>query len=315
LGVNILEVLRQNQSGCTKINAYIVTKPLQILIAKAIKDQLNPEYHSYLIVIDYFNNSKSVYENLKNEDWGYAGIYWASDKNNAIEYIRKIKAHSVFVDSDIGVRNLFFLTRVKLVSVFPNIYVYEEGMGTYRTDLYSKNKSFFLRLFGVATYFGASILTAGIFVYEPGRYLSLFPAYNKICNKIEKNLAFLIEDRKLNLQSIFDDSGAAIKIERKSKECSVYLSSWSVDKTFLDKFQNKIGDKYVKLHPHIKKYSELGLKKGIQQLPSALPAEIVLLNLSKVYDRVVVYHHGSGVSLYLSSNVFDFKDMGYFNVP
>ena len=309
----MLEVPRQNQSGCTKINVYIVTKPLQILIAKAIKDQLNPECHSYLIVIDYFNNSKSVYENLKNEDWGYAGIYWASDKKNAIEYIRKIKAHSVFVDSDIGVRNLFFLARVKLVSVFPDIYVYEEGMGTYRTDLYSKKKSFFLRLFGVATHFGSSILTAGVFVYEPGRYLSLFPEYNKLCNKIKNNLISLIEDKRLNLQAIFDDSDAAKKIERKSKECSVYLSSWSVDKTFLDNFQKIAGDKYVKLHPHIKIYTELGLKKGVQQLPSSLPAEIALLNLAKIYDRVAVYHHGSGVSLYLSSSVFDFKDIGHFN--
>lgn len=299
----------------TKNVVFIATKPLQILISTAITKQLSEKYNFSLIVIDYFSCSKQVADNMIGAGWGWHNVMWAEDKNNAITYIKHLKPRVIFLDSDVGVKNLLFLASIKINSRFSEIYVYEEGHGTYRNDLYRGYKKRALRSLGVATHFGQSVLTSGIYVYEPERYLSSVCKYEKKCFLIKNKINDLIRDRDLdNIAAVFDPGSFFNLIVKRSQKCSIYLSSWKVDWRFLDGFDKKSGDNFVKLHPHIKKSEDFSFGSDIQLIPSMLPAEVVLMYFSQIYESVTVFHHSSGVSLYISDNEsLKFEDLGTFH--
>src|SRR5690606_35901220 len=106
--------------------------------ALSVINQLNIRTKAYLVIVDSFFNARSVYERMKSTDWEFSGLSFEFfvSRSEAHQFVRMHKVNNIFIDADVGVRKYFDLLRMKLNNRLLSINVYEEGIGTYRTDLY-----------------------------------------------------------------------------------------------------------------------------------------------------------------------------------
>lgn len=282
--------------------AFIVTKPLQLLVALAIIKQLNVQEKTYLIIVDSFYNAKLVYERIRSADWEFSetSVEFFQSLDGAYHFAGECGAKSLFIDADVGVRKYFTLLRLKLKRRIQNINVYEEGLGTYRIDLYAGTKKTLLDLVGIGTRFGGCSLTNCIHLYEPETYRKNFPKHKASIKKIKYRPKDIIQLYFPHLNYIFDGDNIT---NNSSESCHVYLSSWHVDYNFMKIFSSLPGDKYLKLHPHIKTIEKINC--GTLASRTA-PAEMILMSLKEKYRFVNVFHHGSSVERYISAKNINF---------
>lgn len=282
--------------------AFIVTKPLQILVALSIVKQLNIRNKAHLVIVDSFFNARLVYERMKSIDWEFSGLSFEffESLREARKFARMCKINNLFIDADVGVQKYFYLLRMKFNNRLLNINVYEEGVGTYRTDLYSGVKKSILNLAGIGAHFGGCVLTSRIYLCEPQSYRKNFPNYKKPIEKLILGPTDIIRQYFSSLSHVFDHCSLAAPT---SDICHIYLSSWHVDHHFLKEFSMLAGDKYLKLHPHIKVTDEWGQGTLVSR---TAPAEMVLLDMMEKYKSVNVFHHGSSVEKYISGGNINF---------
>lgn len=76
---------------------------------------------------------------------------------------------------------------------------------------------------------------------------------------------------------------------------AIYLTSWSIDRDFIDAASGRHENFLVKPHPHIKNRELL----GVPQVDGGAPAEIVIPAIAAKTDVLTVYHHGSSAAHYL----------------
>lgn len=273
-----------------------MTKPLQILVALSIIKQLDIRDRTHLVIVDSFYNARLVYERMKSADWDFSdlAISFCASHREAHQFSIESGINTLFIDSDVGAQKYFDLLKIKLKRRNLNIKVYEEGLGTYRTDLYSGTKKTIFDFAGIGTHFGGCALTSQIHLCDPEAYHKNFPKYKKPVKKLELGPLDIIRQYFPSLSHIFDYCSPAAPT---SDLCHIYLSSWHVDRSFLEKFSMLAGDKYLKLHPHIKVTGEWGLGTLVSR---TAPAEMVLLDMMEKYKSVSVFHHGSSVEQYIS---------------
>lgn len=275
---------------------FIVSQPLQILVALSIIKQLGIDQRSYLAIVGTFYNARLVYERLATANWELSplSIKFFESHKDANKFIIKSRASNLFTDGDVSVKKYLELQSIKLRRKSITINVYEEGLGTYRTDLYSGLKKRILNLLGVGTNYGGCILTDSLYLFNPDLYKNTFPKSQVKLVQIAMRPVDIISSYFDSLSFIFDHS----PISRGSEDvCHVYLSSWGVDYDFLKEFSKLRGDKYIKLHPRAKAIRGENYGVMVSRTP---PAEMVLLDMMGKYKTVNVYHHGSSVEKYFS---------------
>lgn len=280
-----------------KDTAFIVTKPLQILVALSIIKQLNIQATSHLVIVDSFFNAEMIFERLKLADWEYSNISieFCNSTKEAYKFVGSIAINNLFIDADVGVRKYMCLLGIKIRRRLKKIFVYEEGLGTYRSDIYSGLKREIIKFFGIGVHFGGSGITNGVYVCCPSEYLENFPKYRKSVEKIRCSPQEILRLYFDKFSCIFDYSPSSGLC---GEVCNIYLSNWQIDRKFTEKFSALPGDKYLKPHPHIKAedLSEYGTLIG-----RTAPAEMVLIDLMEKYKFVNVFHHGSSVEKYISA--------------
>ncbi len=275
------------------------------MVALSIIKQLEIAGTSHIIVTRTFAGASGVAERLAHLEAPFSGIsiVFAQSIPEAYQLLRRQRFSEIFIDADVGVRKFFDLLRIRFRHWRANINVYEEGLGTYRTDLYRGMKKSTLQLIGIGTRFGGSSLTSKLYLYSPSDYKRLFPSDGPTLIKIEEQLSTFINKHLVNLNDIFDYK-SDYKVT--SKDCLIYLSSWSVDQYFIKQLGLLSGDQYIKLHPHITDFDEIGSGNYID--PSA-PAEMVITELLTFYDNIDVYHHGSSVMRYIKSDRVSYNNI------
>jgi hypothetical protein len=195
------------------------------------------------------------------------------------------------------------LALIKFTNPEISIDVYEEGIGTYRTDIYSGIKKQLFSLVGVGVFFGACRFVSSVYVFQPQEYLDRIPSNGFKVLKIHMGLAQFIVEYLDVLKRVFENKEIA-SISPQTSICSIFLSSWHIDAEFLEYFRGLKGDLFMKLHPHIRdnKYIE-----GVNSINSSIPAELVLTDLMKIYDSVVVFDHNSSIRRYISGKNLVYK--------
>lgn len=278
--------------------AFIVSQPLQILIAISIIRQKRSEKKSCLIIVGTFFDAHQIFERMKLIDWEMGGIFivFFDSHEEAHLYIKENEFDNLFTDGDVGVRKYRDLLLMKASRRSLKINVYEEGLGTYRPDLYSGAKKLILNLLGVGTNFGGCSLTSSLYVLDPDSYRKIFPRYRCDVKKIDLSPMDIIKLYFNELSHIFGHCAVAPK---SFGVCHIYLSGWSIDFDFLHKFSNLPGDKYIKLHPRVKLDVDENWGTRISR---SVPAEMVLIDLKEKYNEVNVYHHGSSAERYFNEN-------------
>lgn len=283
------------ENGHVRDTAFIVSQPLQILVALSIIKQKQIVESSYLLIVGTFYNAKMVFQRMKEVEWPMSGlaIEFFETHKAASRFSVKNNVKNYFCDGDVSLKKFFELLYLKFNVPSIRINVFEEGLGTYRADLYSGVKRNILRFLGVGTNYGGCVLTDRLYLFSPEAYRGVFPE-SKV--KLEKILNRPIDIIILYFQSlsyIFDHS---VVLEKSDEVCNVYLSSWVVDYDFLQKFSALPGDKYIKLHPRSK---DEGAKDCGILVSRTAPAEMALVNFMEKYKSVVVFHHGSSVERYI----------------
>lgn len=251
-----------------------------------------------LIIVDLFKDSNAVALAPKLSK-RFATVKHVSSRKKAFELCEELKPLTVFIDSDIGLGPLILFTRLKFFSKNTSISVYEEGIGTYREDLFKNPiKKILYKLIGAATHFGENIFTKHIYVYELNKYKTTFPASKEKALQIEKSLVEWIKENESDLIEIFSPN-FDIAHTGERLEINIYLSNWTLDKETIAKL-SKNNHIHIKPHPHIKDSMKEALSSNpnVHFFPAQLPAEIIIIKASALFKKVNIYHHNSSALHY-----------------
>lgn len=279
----------------SKKSAFLITKPLQLMIALAIAEQDDFENKPTFVIVDLFSGAREVAANLSCDFVQLQRPIYFPSRDLALSYLSSQNFDNIFIDSDVGLKNFLSIALLKINNPQIAIHVYEEGLGTYREDLYSGFKRAIFNRIGVGTYFGACRFVKSIYVFCPQEYVDNFSSNSCRVREIEGGLLKFLMGNSDEFKRLFNFEGVKCGVQSHSI-CSLYLSGWRVSEEFLDHFQKGEGDLYMKLHPHIKGGL---LVDGIQCIDASVPAELVLMDLMMKYQLVNVYDHNSSVRRYV----------------
>ena len=279
-------------------NVFVCTKPLQILVSMILSAEFNP---AQLFVVESFSNSLEIAKSNELRKYFTQTKHFLT-RADAIKAARHANPKSVFIDSDIGLKTQFALAHLKLRAPTCSIFVYEEGIGTYRTDIIkSKLKRAIYRATGTACRFGESVLTERIFVFSKEAYLKSNPHLKRKVRKIENPLSNFIRQYQTDLLNLFSP-GFSLP-EKENDDAYIYLSDWKLSPPAHPPIKCDI---YIKPHPHISKEEiETRAKNSpdIHWLPGSIPAEIIIELLSKRYNHVIINHNNSSAAHYMKNLV------------
>ena len=276
--------------------AFLISKPLQLMIALCVVQQNEWSTKPVFVILDAFNGAGEVAKKLLHEFNKFQSPIFFTSRKAALAFVKKEKLAHLFIDSDVGFKNFMSLAVQKLSNPKLLIYVYEEGLGTYRSDLYSGFKKNVLSFFGVGTFFGGCRFVSSIYLYCVQEYIDKFPSKKFKVTAIQKDISSLLIENRSSLKRVFgfDD----VKLGKvKASSCSLYLSDWQIDEKFLLYFKSLNGDLFVKPHPNIRNINGL---VGVQTIGGNIPAELVIANLMESYEYVYVFDHQSSVRRYIS---------------
>jgi len=283
--------------------AFLITKPLQLMVSLCISQQENSTPKPDFLIVNNFAGSSEISSQLQHNFTNLQNPLFFNDRKTALGYVKSNNYKTLFIDSDVGFRNLIELGFLKINNPNLSIHVYEEGLGTYRSDFYSGFKKLILQKIGAGTYFGGCSLVSNIYVYEAEEYLTSTKSDNKKVREIKNKLPEFIRTHRDSLRKLFSFNGLREE-DAHRKVASLYLTSWNVDQEFFSKFQQLQGDLFVKAHPHIKTALNASAAKVID---AKVPAEILIMELAETYESVCVYDHFSSVRRYLKRQNLTYK--------
>lgn len=267
------------------------------MVALCIANQDEFEILPVFVIVDAFNGARKVVAKLTSEFTELQKPAYFPSRQSALAFLKNQKFDNLFIDSDVGIRNFLTLASFKLNNPNISINVYEEGLGTYRTDLYSGVKKNMFGLIGVGSSFGTCCFVTRIYVFRTKEYSDKIPGGGFKVRKIQGDLSQFLMINRDAFKRLFEFKG----IKPSSPDvlcCSLYLSGWNIGEEFLQYFRGLEGDLFMKLHPRIRDNLEI---EGIQTVDARVPAELLLIDLIESYQFVQVYDHNSSIRRYVNS--------------
>lgn len=290
----------------SRATVFVATKPLQILTAINIAQQSDPLNSNTIIVAGGFSEARTVLGRLSREQIGFHRHFYVSNRKDLLHHLSKTRYDDFFIDGDVGIRNLKLLIDVKIRQPKINLCVFEEGLGTYREDIYPSFKRKIFDLLGIGSHFGGCLFTSRVYVYDSELYRSRFPAKSRKVRRIARPLSQLITENRDSLRRIFNSDKLVFPVSNNGR-CYVYLSSWNVHRSFLQDFNKLDGAKFIKLHPAIQSQPlDLSFNEDTVLVPNYVPAELLAEELEKKYGEILFFHEGSSADRYISSERIQF---------
>ena len=111
-------------------DVYVCSKPLQYFNIKNIGKVENASQKRILIVIGAFYNAKHYVEHIKEYDKEWNDVIYMNDVSESHHWLRNHRINNLFVENDASWK-IFF---IYLLGRIKSIYVYEEGIGSYKKD-------------------------------------------------------------------------------------------------------------------------------------------------------------------------------------
>lgn len=275
---------------------FICSKPLQLMISMILSRRYP---NSDLIVLEGFNGAEDVAGSSRLNCY-FDNVSFYRTRWEIIRSFRLRSYDRVLVDSDVGLQLQIFNVFAKIMNPSLNFSVYEEGIGTYRTDLIPQGlKKILYDVTGSSGYFGGSSFVDEILCFQPERYEKLMPNIKHQVEAIGVDFVEWIQTNQSQLFEIFPGLNA-LKV-RESARCVVFLTDWEVDTSVIAHFVSKVGV-FVKPHPHIRSEALEVFKNDFPNAswaPSIVPAEVMILYLLNYCSEIIVLHSNSSVAHYL----------------
>lgn len=289
---------------------FLVSKPLQIMIALMVMRQLRVEQPPVFAVVNAFKSASEVAERLGQVYGDRLTTRFFETPRDAFLHIRREGYRHLFIHGDVGLRNALTLAMTKLRVPKIRIYVFEEGLGTYTDDIYPRRKARAFRALGIATRFGESPFVRFVFLLDPASYRAKFPKLAQKVVAISGSLSDFLAQERTKMDALFGFSGLAKPENSNGGLCNLYLSNWKVDNAFLQAFKALPGDLFIKLHPHFQ--TDLSFE-GMTMIDTHVPAEIAIADLLEEYDTVKIFDHMSSVRQYVDSQKITFQCVDTFH--
>lgn len=286
-------------------NIFFCSKPLQYFNCLNIQQSLqgakillaSPNFFKGL---EFFNDVKK-----STDVWDEVKII-TGKKDQNLKNIKVNKDSSIFVDTDLY-RDLDIWAGFTIA----NVYVYEEGIGTYLGSRYQKwnIKGCFVNLSGILGIYNNSIgqntKVKGVYLYDKLKYqkknkrkketLDFPDDFQKLYQRYNSHLTNLF---KINKNKIPSNSNVLIYLTSNSR---VY----DFESNYLQLNNKKNYDlKIFKAHPYV-----ADLYKHFDSNINATMAEILLLELISKKNYIDVYHFSSSVPLYIKSKYVNFINL------
>lgn len=290
---------------------FIATKPLQIMFAMLLRRKLRHFERVELYVVGDFYGYRNVAAQIKAlcDEWSDVKVY--ATRREAVFAVKKGCYSNVFIDSDVGVSIFLDLLNLKLINRKITISVYEEGLGTYREDLYPSIKKHLFKLAGIGSFFGGSCLTREVWVCNKGEYINNFPRQIRKVKEMPEHLSQFISGNISLLSRIFGLHREIVErlSEGTAQSCTLYLSGWLISENAVSLVNSVGGLKILKLHPHIKTNDRGLAEKFDIQIEGSVPAEVLVLTLTRIFRVVNVVHHGSSIVRYIRAENIVYREL------
>ncbi len=274
----------------------IITKPLQYVNLLNIPHLDSST--STLVMVKSFSNYQKLYDYLIAEG-KWQKVMVANTMIEAIKYCYSNQKmyQSLYLNTDIGFKLSIYLFRIKI----NNIYLYDEGWGSYRSDIkrkYNKSRLLSVLLYkdkNAQYYIGSHPKVKGIYLYFPELHKQLLP----YCNKQLGLKRDFLEHIKCGDFKIFDYTCLD---SYKDKDILLYLSSWDIDSRIYEIIDNNSNQiRLAKLHPHILEGS-INVENFDEIIDSGLMAEFVIKELISKARSLEIYHHNSTSVIYFQNH-------------
>jgi hypothetical protein len=271
-------------------SAYIITKPLQYINSRNIPDNFDKDLYLIDHFLDCDNFKNSI---LKSRYNPWRSIIKFKTKERALIYliIFKSRYSKIFIDSDFGIVLRFLLYFLNKSSIG----VFEEGFASYVPQLRPshgiKNHVFSLidRLQGGYNWSGGYKHTQLIYLYNTKLFAFKIPECKKPLMSFERdftsNLSVIRE-----LDEYYNEIDNLINTFS-NKQVFLYLSGYSINNQFLsisEQYSSYV--KILKPHPNMKNVENCKFDLIIR---SNILAEVLIIKLLDVVDKLVLVHEGS----------------------
>jgi len=287
---------------------YVVSKPLQYFNVRNIVDR-DRRSHKTLIILGFFIDSDSFTDSVREYDDIWDEVIYMRSKPKEYFYLLFHRCDKLYVELDAS----FVLGVLSSFGCYKQMYIYEEGYGSYRRDRWGGAKGlkrWINHLTGVGERVaGFSRFLTGQYLYLPELYTKLFPGYDKPIYSFRKPFLKHLRDEKelfLKLSAGYETFSAL-----QNKKVGIYLTTHEINGVILEEIlkQKSMYDVFfVKPHPHLRDLS-LFEKYNMNLVRSNIMIEYLLGCLIDNGNDVTVYHENSTGIIWFQDKICD-RNMG-----
>jgi len=278
---------------------FIVERPLQILTAIAIFEQCRFAGRPEVVVANCFNDAPAITHRLAKTFSHMFDFYSVPDYQSAIECCKNNQYDHVFLHWDIGFGTNLRLRSIQRRNRGVAFSIFEEGIGTYRDDIYPPFKKMLFKFLGLPVNNGGSSFSKEIYVYDPDEYRrKVTKPAPKVIQIVQPLSKLIVRYEHLFLQ-VFDPDRFVERYLKnlRGKVCIIYLSDWNFSFEQTSGVFSEASINILKLHPHNK--SEITSDGSFMVAPNSLPAELLIISMARQFAEVRVFHCGSSAQRYI----------------
>lgn len=285
-----------------KVDIYICSKPLQFVIVKDVASMQVSNNDRILYIIPSFKDAEDFIKRVKYLDNTWKEVRVRRNFARVLLSMIACNIENIYVYTDMSI-NLGLFSKLKQC----NIFVYEEGCGSYMNQIWRK-KGFFYQLLdkflGVGNQLITSRFLAGAYLYYP-QLFQIMRAQNKV--PIFQIKSSFLEGINANLPILCDLSylDSYKELQVRNKTILLYITEWELDQKIIKYIEESASEYdyvYIKPHPHIRKKINYN-KVNVIVLEAEVMAEIIINKLLKQGNDLTLIHNCSTSVLYFLGNV------------
>lgn len=280
------------------VNSYfIVSKPLQYINALNIPSRGKRS----LILVDGFINARDFYQNVAKLNF-WDKISFCNTTRDAYLFLTQNVSREdfVFIDSDYGLIKMYLLSRIRT----SNIFVYEEGEGSYRNNLLkrtNKNVIFnnILRLLGVKEHFGGSKFVKGIYVYDHQKFINNVSTFSNRLFHFKNNFIDNLDIYRHHFHFQNSEIDKIISSIPETTRINIYLTTYYYNMS-IEKYVHEYDTEFWMIKPHPQIAFNINPLFQVNISPSIFMELLILRFVNERYN-FRVYHEGSSTLQYFSN--------------
>ena len=265
-----------------------------------------------LYIIPSFKDAELFIKRVEDLDDTWKEVNIEKNLERVLVSIISRKVENVYVYTDMSIY-LGLFSKIKKC----NIYVYEEGCGSYMSPNWRKTGFIYHlldRFLGVGNQLISSRFLSGAYLYFPQLLQTMRP--HNIVPISQIKISFL-DVLTLNLPILCNLSylESYRELQVRNKKILLYITEWELDQDiiqFIDENGPEYDYVYIKPHPHIRKTINLN-KDNVIVLEADVMAEIIINKLLKQGNVLTLVHNCSTSVLYFLGYVQEKRYVAHDN--